>query len=128
MINFLTIGIDDIFFDVCEIQQISHSCVPRLTPKWEIDIQKKPLIDRRLSFERRYLVDGTTLQSHLIERSPFPKLAQYQIVTKIYITKWRDGLVWINLAIQQNYVGHDLHPQTQEHKITYIPMLFGSTE
>ena len=128
MINFLTIEIDNIFSDVCEIQQISHSCVPRLTPEWEIDIQKKPLIDRRLSFERRYLVEGTTLRSRSIERSPFPKLAQYQIVTKIYITKWRDGLVWINLAIQQNYVGHDLHPQTQGHKITYIPMLFGSTE
>jgi len=32
------IEIDDIFSDVCEIQQISHSCVPRLTPEWEIDI------------------------------------------------------------------------------------------
>jgi len=49
-------------------------------------------------------------------------------VTKIYITKWSDGLVWINPAIKQNYVGHDLHPKTQEHKITYVPILFGSTK
>jgi len=37
-------------------------------------------------------------------------------------------LVWINPAIQQNYVGRDLYPQTQEHKITYVPIHFGSTE
>ena len=36
---------DDMFSDVCEIQQVSHSFLPRLEPDWEIDIQKKPLID-----------------------------------------------------------------------------------
>ena len=89
---------DDMFSDVCEIQQVSHSFLPRLEPDWEIDIQKKPLIDRRLSFPRRYSVDGTILRSHPMERSPFPKLAIYQLVSKIYITKWTDGLVWIKPA------------------------------
>ena len=48
-------------------------------------------------------------------------------MTKIYITKWRDGLIWINPALQQNYVGQDLYPRIQEHKITYVRNLFGSS-
>ena len=49
-------------------------------------------------------------------------------MTKIYITKWCDGLVWINPALQQNYVGRDLHSQIQGHKVTYVPILLGSIE
>jgi len=54
----------------------------------------------------------------------FPKLSQYSLVTKIYITKWCDGLVWINPAIQQNCFDHDLYPQTKN----IIPIIFGSIE
>ena len=63
---------DDMFSDVCEIQQVSHSFLPRLEPDWEIDIQKKPLIDRRLSFPGRYSVDGTIHRSHPMKRHHFP--------------------------------------------------------
>ena len=51
------IQIDDIFSDVCEVQNISHSLIPRLQPDFNI-VRQKPLIDRRLSFPRRYSMDG----------------------------------------------------------------------
>jgi len=38
------IEIDDIFYDVCEIQNISHSYLPKINPNWEIDIGQKPLL------------------------------------------------------------------------------------
>jgi len=55
------IEIDDIFFDICEVQNISHNSISRIQPNWDIDIQPKPLIDRQLSFPRRYSVDGSFL-------------------------------------------------------------------
>ena len=94
------IDMDDIFSDVCEIRQASHSFLPQLEPDWEIDIQKNPLIDTQLSFPRLYSVDGIILRSHPVAISPFPKLAIYQLVSKIYVTKWCDGLIWINPALQ----------------------------
>ena len=33
------IEINDIFSDVCEIQNVSHSYLPKINPNWEIDIQ-----------------------------------------------------------------------------------------
>ena len=48
------IRIDDIFSDVCKIQNVSHSYLPKLNPNWEIDIRQQPLLDNRLNFPRRY--------------------------------------------------------------------------
>lgn len=84
-----------------------------------------------MNISTRYSVDGSTLRSHSqdrIDRSLIPKTAIYQLVTKIYITNWQDELIWINPCIQQNYVGKDLFPQIQEHKVTYVPIIFHSIE
>lgn len=112
-------------------QPIPRSCVPSLEANWEMDIQPKPLFDRRVSTSSRYSVDGSTLGSYpqeRIDRSLMPKTAIYQLVTKIYITNWQDGFIWINPCIQQNYAGKGLYPQIQEHKVTYVPILFHSIE
>jgi len=124
------IEIDDIFSNICKVQNISHNFIPRIQPNWDMDIQPKPLLDRWLSFHRRYSVDRSILQLHLTNTSSesLPKTAVYQLVSKVYITKWCDGLIWINPALQQNYVGCDLYPQILEHKITYVPILLRSTE
>jgi len=122
------IEIDDIFSDICEVQQVARSIIPQPTAEWQINIEKKPLFDKRLSSTRRYSIDGNTLRSQPIERLPRPKLATFQLVTKIFITQWRDGLIWINPSIQQNYAGPDLHSKIQEHKLTYVPVLFESVE
>jgi len=45
------IELDDIFSDICEVQQVSRSAIQPMT-EWQIDIQKKPLLDRRHSFIR----------------------------------------------------------------------------
>jgi len=55
------IEIDDIFSDICEVQKILHNFLLRVQPNWDIDIQRKPLIERQLSFPRRYSVDGSFL-------------------------------------------------------------------
>jgi len=107
------IEIDNIFSDICEVQNISHNFIPRIQPNWEMDIQPKPLLDRQLSFHRRYSVDGSILRFHSTNTSieSIPKTAVYQLVSKIYITEWCEGLIWINPTLQQNYVGRDLYPQ-----------------
>jgi len=75
----------------------------------------------------RYSIDGSTLrflptkQTHLARTN-------YQFVTKLFITKWIDSLIWINLSLQYNYVGPDLFPQIQEHKAQHVSILLGSTE
>ena len=94
------IEIDDIFTDICEVQQVSRPVIPQTTTEWQINIEKKPLFSKNHSLPRRYSIDGNTLRSQPIERLPSPKLATFQLVTKIFITKWRDGLIWISPAIQ----------------------------
>ena len=50
------------------------------------------------------------LRLHPPEVPPLFKLEVYQLVTKMYITKWNDGLIRINPALQQNYVSRELYP------------------
>ena len=89
------IKIDDIFSDICEVQKGPHNFLPIIQPNWDIDILPKPLIDRWLSFPRRYSVDGSFLRFHPTNtsREPIPKTVVYQLVAKICITKWCDGLI-----------------------------------
>jgi len=96
------IKIEDIFSELYEVQNILHSFIPRLQPETNIDLQQKPLLNRRVSFPRRYSLGGTILRFHppnTAYRSSIPKLAIYQLVTKYYTTKWCDGLIWINPSL-----------------------------
>jgi len=52
----------------------------------------------------------------------------YQLATKLFITSWIDGLIWINPSLQHNYVGPDLFPHIQEYKAQYVFILLDSTE
>jgi len=101
LLNKEDIEIDDIFFDVYKIQNVSHSYLSKINPNWEIDIRQNPLLDNQLNFPKLYSVDGTTLRHHPVNTlapSSIAQSANYQLVTKIYISKWRDGLIWINLT------------------------------
>jgi len=55
------IEIEDIFFDVCEIQHVSPQTLPRVEPKVELDIGLKPILSRTISMAHRYSIDGSTL-------------------------------------------------------------------
>ena len=78
----------------------------------------------------RYSVDGTTLQAYpRAQSSTLPTYqANFQLVTKIYITSWRDGLIFINPSVQQNFAGPKLFSEMEAHKLTYVPTLFNSNE
>jgi hypothetical protein len=123
------IEIDDIFSDICEVQPNSHTFIPAIQPVAHINLQPKPLLGANPSIHRRYSVDGSTLRFHSSRfHTPTALTAVYQLISKLYITEWSDGLVWINPALQQNFVGQDLYPRIQQHKVTYLPLLLGSTE
>ena len=54
------IEIDDIFSDICEVQQVSRSVLPQPTTEWQINVEKKPLFHKHHSLPRRYSNDGNT--------------------------------------------------------------------
>ena len=122
------IEIDDMFSDVCEVQHITPQTLPRVEPKVELDIGLKPIFNRTMSMAHRYSIDGSTLRFALPSRPAITASTNYQLVTKLFITTWEDGLIWINPSLQHNYVGPDLFSQIQEHKAHYVSILLDSTE
>ena len=83
-----------------------------------------------MSMAHRYSINGSTLRfvppsRHAISASTS---TNYQLVTKLFITTWVDGLIWINPSLQHNYVGTDMSSQIQEHKAHYVSILLDSTE
>ena len=125
------IEINDIFSDACQEEPLARSCMISTSNRWTMDIQSKPLFNPNSGTTARYSVDGTTLRSYSqdrITRSLLPPSTNYQLVTKIYIATWQDGLIWINPAAQHNYAGTDLFPKITEHKLTYVPILLNSIE
>ena len=118
------IEIDDIFSDVCEVQHITAETLPRVEAKVELDIGLKPILNRTMSMTHRYPIDGSTLKfvppsRHAISASTS---TNYQLVTKLFITTWVDGLIWINPSLQHNYVGTDMFSHIQKHKAHYSPL------
>jgi len=69
------IEINDIFSDICEVQNVPHNFLPRIQPNLDIDIPPKYFIGRRLSFAQRYSIDGSFLRFHPTNtsREPIPK-------------------------------------------------------
>jgi len=122
------IEIDDIFSDVCEVQPVAPHTLPRVEPNQELDIRIKPILDRTISMPHRYSIDGSTLRFIPPKKAPSPNTANYQFVTKLFITSWSDRLIWINPSLQHNYIGPDLFAQIQEHKAQYVSILIGSAE
>jgi len=124
------IEIEDIFSDVWEIQHRAPQTLPRAEPKVELDIGIKPILSRTLSMAHRYSIDGSTLQFAPPDRvATMGSIStNYQLVTKLFITTWVNGLIWINLSLRHNYVGPDLFSQIQEHKIQYVSILLDSAE
>jgi len=57
------IEIDDVFSDIYEVQQVSRPIIPQPTTEWQINKEKKPPVDKRHSFTRRFSIDGNTLRS-----------------------------------------------------------------
>lgn len=100
------IDINDVFSDVCTAGPITHTGMNSQNQHWAMDIKPKPLLISRAQTMARFSIDGTTLSSYPRDR-PTPSLtsqSNYQFVTRIYVTSWRDGLIWINPAIQQNFI------------------------
>jgi len=119
------IEIEDIFSDVWEIQHRAPQTLPRVEPKVELDIGIKPILSRTMSMAHRYSIDGSTLRFAPPDRvaTTGSTSTNYQLVTKLFITTWVDGLIWINPSLQHNYVGPDLFSQIQEHKIQHVSIL-----
>ena len=78
----------------------------------------------------RYSIDGSTLRFVPPDRiaTTASISTNYQLVTKLFITTWVNGLIWINPSLQHNYVGPDLFSQIQEHKTQYVSILVDFTE
>jgi len=95
------IEIDDIFSDVCEIQHITSQTLPRVEPKSELDIELNPILRRSMSMTHRYSIDGSTLRFVAPSRPAITASTSinYQLVTKLFITSWGDGLIWINPSL-----------------------------
>ena len=125
------IEIDDIFSDVCEIQHITSQTLPRVEPKSELDIELKPILSRTMSMAHRYSIDGSTLRFVAPSRPAITASTStnYQLITKLFITSWLDGLIWINPSLQHNYyIGPELFSQIQAQKAQYVSILLESTE
>jgi len=124
------IEIDDIFSDVYEIQHITPQTLPRVEPKSELNIGLKPILSRAMSMAHRYSIDGSTLRFIAPSRLAITAntSTNYQLVTKLFITSWVDGLIWINPSLQHNYIGPELFLQIQTQKAQYVCILLESTE
>ena len=124
------IEIEDIFFDVFEIQHISPQTLPRVEPKVELDIGLKPILSRTISMAHRYSIDGLTLRFIAPSRPAITTntCTNYQLVTKLFIISWVDGLIWINPSLQHNYIGPELFSEIQVQKAQYVSILLESTE
>ena len=124
------IDINDVFCDVCEAQPNTSYGLAAQPHNWVLDLQPKPLLPARTQSMARFSVDGTTLQAYpQAQSSTLPThKANFQFVTKIYVTSWRDGLIFINPSLQQNFAGPKLFAELEAHKLTYVPTLFNSVE
>jgi len=83
-----------------------------------------------MSMAHRYSIDGSTLKfvppsRHTISAST---CTNYQLVTKLFIATWVDGLIWTNPSLQHNYVGTNMFSQIHKHKAHYVSILLDSTE
>ena len=78
----------------------------------------------------RYSIDGSTLRFVAPSRPAITASTgtNYQLVTKLFITSWVDGLIWINPSLQHNYIGPELFAQIQAQKAQYVSILLESTE
>jgi len=92
------IKIDDIFSDVCEVQHISPQTLPHVEPKEELDIGLRPILNRTMSMAHCYSIDGSTLR-FLPTKQTHSASTNYQFVTRLFITKWIDSLIWINPSL-----------------------------
>ena len=78
----------------------------------------------------RYSIDGSTRRFIAPNRPAITAntSTNYQLVTKLFITSWVDGLIWINPSLQRNYIGPELFSHIQTQKAQYVSILLESTE